>query len=220
MSSELLLGLGAGVIAVFALVAWAASQRRIRVEDLPPDDASTCAACGNTDLEHPAEGVYRCRCGFAGGPGMPDYQWKLRTERIAAMSEEERSELLASSREEARLKLTAARGDYEAAARSFAEGESILPLGTRGAARKTALYDEVRALLPPAQQYLMEAVGAIEVARHITRGGGRMNAWYDKLGGSRETAFTVTGVQATAALRAQLLEVGDVLTGLERELAA
>jgi hypothetical protein len=210
-------GVVAGLVVVGAIALYA-SRPRLDADDIV-DDANTCAACGNTDLTHPAEGVYVCRCGFQGGPGLPDHIWRLEDERIAAMPEDERERLRAASEQDARLQLISARGSFEAAARAFAEGEAIVPMGSRGAAQKTAAYDQVRGHLPEAERALQDAIGAVERTRQIARGGGRMSAYYDRLGGSRETALTLTGMQATAALRAQLSEVRGVLEELERELA-
>jgi Cdc6-like AAA superfamily ATPase len=125
---------------------------------------------------------------------------------------------LARARADAELQLGAARGDYEMAERAFRAGEQIVPIGRGEAMRKTELYEQVRELLPSAERHLTDAIASVEKVRHLERGGGRMNEWYERLKGSRETALTVTGMQATVALREQLREVGSVLAGLEREL--
>ncbi len=221
MDSELLMVMGvmgAGLAAVAGvIVAGIAANRTPNIDDLP-DDGDVCVACGSTDVVHPAEGVYVCICGYEGGPGMAAYQWQLKTERIAAMPADKREALAASVAEDARLQLTAARGSYEHAKHCFVEGDSIVAIGKSQAARKTELFDQVRAALPQATQHLLEAIAHVETARHIRHGKGRMSDWYDKLSGSRESAFTVTGMQASAALRAELGEVEDVLRGLEAQL--
>lgn len=211
-----------GVIAFVLLGGIAAFALRRRVpsfDDAAETDASTCAACGNTELTHPAEGVYVCRCGFRGGPGLGAYAWKLETERIAAMSEADRAVLLARARADAQLKLDAARADYDAAERAFREGEQIA-VSRREAVHKGELFEHIRQLLPSVEGALIDAVASVEKVRHIEGGGGRMNDWYDRLKGSRETALTLTGIQATTALRTQLREVGSVLAALETELRA
>ena len=208
--------LGLVVVGVIVLAGLALRPRKREPEIV--DDANSCAACGNTELTHPAEGVYVCRCGFRGGPGLGAYAWKLETERIAAMSDADRAALLARVRADAKLQLGAARGDFDMASRAFRAGESIVPIGRGEALRKTELYDQVREYLPSAERHLTDAVASVEKVRHIERGGGRMNEGYDKLKGSRESALTLTGMQATAALRAQLEEVGGMLVGLEQEL--
>ncbi|MBN8611139.1 MAG: hypothetical protein J0L92_11170 [Deltaproteobacteria bacterium] len=212
------IGVVVGVVVVVAIAAFALRSRVPSLDEVAEVDANTCAACGSKDVTHPAEGVYLCVCGFRGGPGMGAYAWKLETERVAAMSESDRAALLARERADAVLKVTAARGDYDMAERAFRAGEAITPLGRGEAMRKTELYDQVRELLPSAERHVTDAIASVEKVRHIERGGGRMNDWYDRLKGSRESALTVTGMQATAALRAQLKEVGTVLTALEREL--
>ena len=197
-----------GIVAVFL------TRRTVRIEDLPPDDGSSCAACGNSDLEHPAEGVYRCRCGFEGGPELPEYEWQRRSDRISAMAEAERERMLMDAVESATLVLVAARSDYEAAHSAFTKAMAICPITPEKAQRKSELEEDASDLRLRAEKQLFEAVSALETARHILRGDGRMTSWYEKLNTLRDAAVMRRGTKAAAQLR----RARDVLVGLEREL--
>ncbi len=178
---------------------------------LPPDDPRQCAACGGTEVSPLAEGVYRCSCGFEGGPGLALFAWKLQTERIAEMSAEARDARLAVELAEARAKLGAARTDFDVATRSFREGAAIEPLDRQAQTRKRMFHDMVLQNPGSTERHLTEAIGSIELVRHIRSAGGRMSESYDALG-------ELDALRETGELDDYYAAVSDVLSTLERAL--
>ena len=83
---------GAGVLVVGGILAFDLIRRLTRTSVPELDDRVACVACGSTeDRWDVAPGVYRCLCGYEGGPGMAAWQWQQKCEGLAALAPAARS---------------------------------------------------------------------------------------------------------------------------------